>query len=771
MSQFKAPLLQPFIRRLRFESFLNALFTALAGGLIASLVALLVMWLLRVRIWSVVIGVFAGVTLLIGIIAYFVIYRFSLKEIIRRVDEAGLQERVTTMEELWGDNSYIARLQRQDTLRRIKELKPRAIRLQLPLIAAVVLLAISVTTVGAAITPPIQGRVRTDDPIADDYKIIIPAINNLSDKLYQAVEQLPETLPETVRDELNDIIKDIEDLNDSIMNGTATGGMDSIADLDEKLDRLDQILEDHVKSPLLSDYMKNYTAFRALANALKTAKAQEIHDALYSWSFSYADQLTEIASGVSKSDATPAVREQLSASLTALIAKTVNTANSFGDDRKEINKVARLLAEEMVAFVYSDTCIEVLLGTQPTLKSLSDAMLAGDTEAVHDALNTIEEGLFIPDTDVDTDEEVVARRVNKTEVDALITALDAVMQATSDRPNGDTIIEDSAWVAIQNLYGKLEQVSVLAGEAEIDASLRLTESFIFARAQFEDAVTVNKRDIEIYNGVVRKLDYVYSGRYLYAYLWNDPASEHYISDMGQGLAAALRQILDKDCRFSIYTDAPLVQALYKLLDGLEVAAENAMLNDGDHNAMYDLYGMTREHDAEDEEAVHERHPEQNTIPVACNEITDAMTAEKEIQDVIEDMKDQIQDAIDDLLDPDQEEKDDTDSDTGIDAPPSETPPSGGTPPEGGEDESDQDSSQENENQNPSTGGSSTGKEDLKGMTFFNPNTGEVEELTEERLAEFKAALDKAMEDGNYSPEEEAQMDRYYKYLLEKFSKN
>ncbi len=759
MAKFKTPVLRPFIRRLRFESFLKSLFVALAAGVVASFTALVVMWLLSATNWIVFAVVFAAATVVVGVVSYFVIYRLSMHDIIRRIDEAGLQERLTTMEELWDDQSYIAQLQRQDTMRRIKALKPRAVRLALPLISGIILLSMSVISAAAAFIPQPQRRVTVDEAIFDDYKIIIPAVNDLPNKLYQAVEQLPETLPETLRDELDEIIKDIEDLNGSIQDGTDGGDMDNIADLEDKIDRLDQILNENVKGPLLSDFMKSYTSLRPLSNALKSAKPVDIHNALYGWCLGFTEQVEQVLATVESSKITPAVKDALVVQLSTLLSRIENKTQSFSGDRGEVASFAAALDAEMTATIFAVDCIERLLGNTADGGALSAALLAGDKDAVQVALDQLEAALY--------DDAGV---IQKTAVESLIASLAAAMDTTSDRPSGGEYI-DPAWTAVQNLHGKLGQVIILAGTEEQIAKERLAEAFLFARAEFEESVSVNAEDLRVYQETTDALDYIRNGRYLFAYLWNDPANPAYVDTMEPGIAVCLRKVLEDDCGFGAngiqyYTESVLVNALYKLLTGLETAAKNALLNNGNHDAIYDLYGATRPTD-DGGIKEHVTHTENNPIPVACNEIVDALTAEKQIEDVIEDMKDQIQDAIDDLLNPD-EEKGDEDA-PGIDAPPEE-PPQGGTPPEGGE------SSDSNENQQPDDtqqqpgpGGSNTGKEDLSGMTFFNPNTGTEETLSQERLEEFKAALDKAIEEGSYSQEQQTQMNRYYEYLLQKFS--
>ncbi len=752
MSQMKMPL-GPFVFRLRFESFIKALFLALAGGMIGAFTTMFVLYIFKVpTIWIAIAAIVIAslIALMVGVIAYFVLYRLSHRDIIRRIDEAGLQERITTMEELRDDDSYIAKIQREDTMRRVKALKPRAIPIFLPMVAGIVLLSVSMPAVAFALMPQVPTSTKADDAIPDDYEIIIPAINELPGYLYEAVESLPETIPGTLRDELNGIIKDIEDLNEAIKDGTETGDMDNVADLEDVIDRLDQILEENVKAPLISDYMMNYPILKPLANALKSARETDVHNALYNLYYGYDEQLATIIVAVSKSQASPHIKSMLNLKITSLMDAVKNTTNSFGEDRRQIIVTTEAIQAEGMTAIVMDGSIEKLLSEDPLFADLGAALIAGDEEAVTEALNALRDTL------------VDGENVKKTELDSVVNALHAVMETTIDRPDG-TGTEDAAWTAIQNLHGKLENVQVLISGVGNEDYTRLVAAFTSANAEFGEAVIVNRQDAAAFDMVIRELEYITSGRYLYAYLWNDPEHEAYIPEKGEGLAGVLRRVLDDDCGFSeYYKESPLINAMYALLEDFENSAMNALRDGGAYDPMFDLYGSTRP--GAEEPAEHKTHTEKNPMPIACNDIIAALIVEEEISDVVEDMKDQIQDAIEDLL---PEEEEDEEPDTGIDSKPPEPPPSGqpGDP----DDSENNDDNPPDQEQPPSGGGPQGGKEDTSGLTFFNPETKQEEPLNVETLNKFKEELDKAIDSGIYSDEEATQMNRYYEYLLQKFS--
>lgn len=86
------------------------------------------------RNWP-LIAVGVGVTLLAAVGAYFFKFRPRQQMIIRRVDSMDLEERVLTMTALEGDDSYIARLQREDTMQKLAEITAEQEKASFPLFA------------------------------------------------------------------------------------------------------------------------------------------------------------------------------------------------------------------------------------------------------------------------------------------------------------------------------------------------------------------------------------------------------------------------------------------------------------------------------------------------------------------------------------------------------------------------------------------------------------------------------------------------------------
>lgn len=131
-------------RRLVTEGFLKSLFCALIVGSIATFIAATIFWFVGIKkelAWVVAI-VCAGVFVLFGGVSlplfYFKRFQPTTKEIAKRVDELGLEERLLTMTELEGDTSFIAQKQREDALAALTTVQAAWVKIavSIPLIIA-----------------------------------------------------------------------------------------------------------------------------------------------------------------------------------------------------------------------------------------------------------------------------------------------------------------------------------------------------------------------------------------------------------------------------------------------------------------------------------------------------------------------------------------------------------------------------------------------------------------------------------------------------------
>jgi hypothetical protein len=121
-------------------------------GLFANFLAAAVAWFFDFGgIWF-GIGIGVGITLISSVILYFAKFKPTAKQIARRVDQLGLEERLITMLELQQDESYIAMLQRENAKEHLKKADPKKLRMRLPkaivvLVVVAAVLATGMTTV------------------------------------------------------------------------------------------------------------------------------------------------------------------------------------------------------------------------------------------------------------------------------------------------------------------------------------------------------------------------------------------------------------------------------------------------------------------------------------------------------------------------------------------------------------------------------------------------------------------------------------------------
>lgn len=128
--------IQPFKKRIVIEALIFALAIALFVGLLGSLGATLIFRFVICDLSVVPVCIIVGVGLLLsvitGIIIYKKRYRTNNQKIARRIDSLGLDERVTTMIEYQKDQSYVAKVQRQDTLDRLSKVNVKTLRIRIP---------------------------------------------------------------------------------------------------------------------------------------------------------------------------------------------------------------------------------------------------------------------------------------------------------------------------------------------------------------------------------------------------------------------------------------------------------------------------------------------------------------------------------------------------------------------------------------------------------------------------------------------------------------
>ncbi len=150
MSQKKK--FERFDKKLRIESLVKSLLAGVAVGAAVAFVLATVYWFMDKNGLPIALAAFAGGTVLVAVLAHCTVFHPTALRNARRLDRYGLDERLVTMVELENDDSYIAKLQREDALAHLQKLDKKRVKLKVPLVIVVcvavfAVLCVSMTTV------------------------------------------------------------------------------------------------------------------------------------------------------------------------------------------------------------------------------------------------------------------------------------------------------------------------------------------------------------------------------------------------------------------------------------------------------------------------------------------------------------------------------------------------------------------------------------------------------------------------------------------------
>lgn len=135
-----------FQAKLRWEGFLRSLLCGLAIGFAVLFVSATICWVVGFKgIWLSIV-LFAVAVGVATTLFYFLMFSPDTKKMAKRIDELGLEERIITMTELEGDDSFIAVKQREDAMAALGKVNASAMKL---VISVPIIIACAVIGVGA----------------------------------------------------------------------------------------------------------------------------------------------------------------------------------------------------------------------------------------------------------------------------------------------------------------------------------------------------------------------------------------------------------------------------------------------------------------------------------------------------------------------------------------------------------------------------------------------------------------------------------------------
>ena len=119
------------ISKLRLEAAVRSLLAGLAVGFGISFAFALLFWFAEIGNFWILLGILAFVTAVAAVIFYFC--RFIPNDVrsAKRLDSMGLYERMVTMVEFQNDDSYMARVQREDAKKKLASINKNQIKIKI----------------------------------------------------------------------------------------------------------------------------------------------------------------------------------------------------------------------------------------------------------------------------------------------------------------------------------------------------------------------------------------------------------------------------------------------------------------------------------------------------------------------------------------------------------------------------------------------------------------------------------------------------------------
>lgn len=155
--------LKKYQKQLKKEALLNSALISLRWTGLTLIICSIVWWCFGLSlIW--LIPVIAAACYIVVFSLDYARRTPALKEVARRIDELGLEERVATAVELEGNESYIAKRQREDTEKALKKLNNTTLKIRV-YVSTIILALIAIVCAGGSTAVPVLA-----------YKGIIPTL-------------------------------------------------------------------------------------------------------------------------------------------------------------------------------------------------------------------------------------------------------------------------------------------------------------------------------------------------------------------------------------------------------------------------------------------------------------------------------------------------------------------------------------------------------------------------------------------------------------------
>ena len=250
--------LKPFKKRLTVEAWIRS---AVLGGMIAACVAIVLGCVHVILPWMVTeigilltfVGVFCGGT---GLLFLFV-YRPTKQDTARRLDGLGMSERVETMLEYEHSTAPAARLQREETIDRLRGINRKDLKLKISKTLSALCAVFMVCATVLLFLPEINAFSRH------------PIINQLNQMMADA------NISEEFKEDLEEIIEELEEKLEDSENSE-----DKDQALKDAMEQIDKSVEKENSKKELGGLLQNYEDLKELGEAIQKGDQEGVSSAL-----------------------------------------------------------------------------------------------------------------------------------------------------------------------------------------------------------------------------------------------------------------------------------------------------------------------------------------------------------------------------------------------------------------------------------------------------------------------------------------------------------
>lgn len=266
-------LLAPYLWKLRLEALLKSLLAGLivgfAFGVVGTVwcrIAIIERDVITMMLYSIY------VALAVTPVAY-LFYRPNIKKAAKRVDKTGLFDRTSTMLALQNDDSYIAKIQREDAVEKLKKVKTSKMSFDITLKPIIAVFAMVIVLCLASMLPYKTLHVEAEEipeEIVQESRIIANLIAQLRTLIDEA------DVPDDIKNELHIIVNDLEA---SVDDYDTT--LEKAAKISEARAKILAIIERYTSdTDTIGEILKEDEATKELGEAIASKDSEKLTEAI-----------------------------------------------------------------------------------------------------------------------------------------------------------------------------------------------------------------------------------------------------------------------------------------------------------------------------------------------------------------------------------------------------------------------------------------------------------------------------------------------------------